>query len=235
MLTKATSILGMALLIPLSGTTQANEGNLVINDIFSVRTDTQPSGSGHTILDNCGASSGVQSATLKVWQHGNSSTVDIKVQDARPDTVYTVWLRTAGSGLDGASIGGSPLTNGGATPLAPGYALDEMISYTPPFGGTSSPTNGFVTDAKGDANFSIRLDFPLVGGAYPFQKASEAALAAWQAAGGNPNAQRIPSPVVNPADPNINAPFLLRVISHCTDQQGHGLSPAVREAWFQYP
>ena len=46
---------------------------------------------------------------------------------------------------------------------------------------------------------------------------------------------RIPSPVVDPTDPNISGPFMIRVISHCTDQQGHGLSPAVREAWFQYP
>jgi hypothetical protein len=136
---------------------------------------------------------------------------------------------------DGSSCNGSPLTCGGATPLAPGSALDGIIHYTPPFAGTSTPTNGFTTDKNGNAVFTIALDFPVVGGAYPFNRASAEAVAAWQAAGGNPDARRIPSPVVNPAEDGIGGPFLMRVISHCTDQQGHGLSPAVREAWFQYP
>jgi hypothetical protein len=144
-------------------------------------------------------------------------------------------MRMTGNGPDGSVIGGSPLTGGGATPFAPGSALDSMLHYTPPFPGSATPTNGFTTDSSGNATFSIGLDFPVVGGAYPFQKASAQAVADWQAAGGNATAERKPSPIVNPADPGISAPFLLRVISHCTDGLGHGLSPAKREAWFQYP
>jgi hypothetical protein len=229
----------------------AQAGDTVIKDEMSRRAPGSTSGSGHTVEENCptdpsgkdwqGARAGV-----RIKQHGNSSTVDIRVKGAVPKTVFTVWLRTRGTGPDGSEIGwhqpradgrscnGSSLTCGGATPLAPGYMLDQIIHYTSPFAGTSNPTNGFTTDKHGNAKFSIYLDFPVVGGAYPFHLASEDAVANWQAAGGNPDARRIPTAVVNASDPDISAPFLLRVISHCTDQLGHGLSPGTREAWFQY-
>jgi hypothetical protein len=178
-------------------------------------------------------------ASLHVEQAGDQSVAKIKVRNAVPDTVFTVWMRMAGNGPDGSVISPSPMTGGGATPLAPGSALDGLFHYTPPFAGSSNPTNGFTTDKKGNANFSIALDFPVVGGAYPFQRESADAVADWQAvraANGQGPApgERRPSPVVNPADPDISGPFLLRVISHCTDQLGHGLSPARCEAWFQY-
>jgi hypothetical protein len=118
--------------------------------------------------------------------------------------------------------------------LAPGNVLDGLIYNTPPLGeGTPNPINGFITDEYGYADFEIDLDFPVVGGAYPFQKVSDVAYFDLQAV--RPDAERIPVPVVNPEDPNISAPFLLRIVSHCSDQLGHGLSPGEREAWFQYP
>jgi hypothetical protein len=212
-----------------------NKGKTVIQEVFSNRTDTQASGSGDTILDNCGPSSGNQTATLKVKQRGDSSKVQIEVRDANPNTLYTVWLRMRGYGPGGVTIGGSPMNGAGATPLSPGYALDDLLYDSPPFAGNPNPTNGFTTDANGDADFQTDLDFPVVGGAYPFQKASDEAVQALIDAGNTWPLVRIPSPVVNPEDPNISAPFLIRIVSHCTDQLGHGLSPGIREAWFQYP
>lgn len=222
-----------------------DEFTVVINDEMPRRPPGSTSGSGHTVEDNCPidpSGNAWQGATakLRIEQNGDSSVARIKVKNAVPDTVFTVWMRMEGAGPDGSLIGPSPMTGGGATPLAPGSALDDMIHYTPPFAGSSNPTNGFVTDSKGDGKFTIALDFPVVGGAYPFQRASAQAVADWQAeraANGQGPApgERKPSPIVNPADPDISGPFLLRVISHCTDQLGHGLSPATREAWFQYP
>lgn len=212
----------------------------VIHDNMTRRAPGSTSGSGHTVEANCpqdpsGNAWQGATATLKIQQGGSASIAKVRLRGGAPDTVYTVWMRTAGNGPDGSAIGPSPLTGGGATPFAAGTSLDAMLSYTPPFAGTATPVNGFTTDSNGNANFTISLDFPVVGGAYPFQEASAQAVADWQAAGGNPAAQRKPTPVVNPADPNISAPFLLRVISHCTDGLGHGLSPATREAWFDYP
>lgn len=215
-------------------------GAVVINDEMPRRAPGSTSGSGDTVEANCPvdpSGNDWQGATaeLMVRQVGGTSTVDIDVKNAVPNTVFTVWMRMAGSGPGGGAIGPNPMNGGGATPLLPGIALDGALHYSPPFPGTSTPTNGFTTDAKGKGQFSIDLDFPVVGGAYPFQKASDAAVQDLINAGSSWPLVRIPSPIVNPADPNINGPFLLRVISHCTDQQGHGLSPAVREAWFQYP
>lgn len=217
----------------------------VINDDLSRRGPGSTSGSGDTVEANCptdpsGNAWQGATGTLKVEQVGSGSQATVKIKGAVPNTVFTVWLRMAGSGPDGTAIGPSPMTGGGATPLAPGSALDGLLHYTSPFPGSANPTNGFTTNGKGKGKLKIGLDFPVVGGAYPFQKASAGAVADWQAAraaNGQSAApgKRIPSPVVNPADPDISAGFLIRVISHCTDQLGHGLSPGTREAWFQYP
>lgn len=193
--------------------------NVIINDVFSNRTDTQLSGSGDTILENCGASSGNQAATLNVEQSGGKSEVKINVTGARANTVYTIWLRMKGS-TDTGNFGGSSLTGGGATPLAASSDLPTLIANSPGANpaGTAYPVNGFTTDANGDASWNVDLDFPIQGGSYPFNAVGAA-----------------PAVIANPLDAGVSAPFLLRVISHCTDDAGHGLSPGTREAWFQYP
>jgi len=176
-----------------------------------------------------------------VRQVGDGSTVDINVKDAVPNTVFTVWMRI--KGVRGLNPAGSPLTGGGATPLAPGSALDSLHEYSPwadvvtemP-GGSPNPTNGFTTNNNGDAHFSIDLDFPLVRGAYPFQMTERSRP-------GREALPNVPTAIADPREPgqedrgefDRGTPFLLRVISHCTDQVGHGLSPGTREAWFQYP
>ena len=72
-----------------------------------------------------------------------------------------------------------------------------------------------------------RTDFPVVGGAYPFQEATTS----------RPGFEGVPKVALAIPTPETSSgtPFLIRVISHCTDQSSHGLSPATREAWFQYP
>jgi hypothetical protein len=143
-------------------------------------------------------------AKLRITQQQGTSNAQVSVNGAVPNTVFTVWLRMRGNNLDDngnpiGSFGGSPLTGGGATPLAPGSALDNMITYSPFFPGstnvgTSNPTNGFTTDADGNGSLNIVLDFPLIGGAYPFNKASDAFLAITPTGGGQ--ALRRPSSIL---------------------------------------
>lgn len=218
--------------LTLSGVVSA--GAVVINDDMTRRPANSVSGDGiSTVEANCPTDpSGLDwqgaTADLMVRQVGDGSTVDINVMNAVPNTVFTVWLRIKGGA--GFNDGGSPLTGGGATPLAPGSALEGLNDYSP-WGihpaGSADPTNGFTTNGVGNASFSIDLDFPVVSGAYPFQKAVGERP-------GHEASPNVPTAIVDPRTGN-GGPFLMRVISHCTDQVGHGLSPGTREAWFQYP
>ncbi|MDH3901336.1 MAG: hypothetical protein OEU51_09865, partial [Gammaproteobacteria bacterium] len=67
-----TAIAAMLGSLSMSGSALAGKGdNTVIPKTnMTVRGDTQPSGSGHTILENCGASSGIQTATVEASQSG---------------------------------------------------------------------------------------------------------------------------------------------------------------------
>lgn len=180
------------------------------------------SGSGHTVRGECGnGEEGWEEARarVKIVQVQGSSYVQIGLRNARPDTVYTVWLRLAGTvTATGLSFGGSPLTGGGATPLVAGYNLPEVLHYSPPNPGTPDPSNGFTTDAQGNGKLVVALDFPVLGGAYPFNFVDLP-----------------PTAIVNPAAEGIDGPFMLRVVSHCQDDLAHGVSPANREAWFDWP
>ena len=201
---------------------------LVINDNMPRRGPGSTSGSGDTVEGNCptdptGNAWQGSTATLKVEQVGEGSSVKVLVKNAVPDTLFTVWMRMQGNaGFN--NPGGSPWTGGGATPLCSGTNYADLAAISPgadPAGADSS-CNSFTTDKNGNANTSISLNFPLVGGAYPFQ----------QSGTGDPS--HVPTAIVDPRTGN-GGPFLLRVISHCTDQKSHGLSPAQREAWFQFP
>lgn len=206
----------------------------VIDDNMTRRPAGSTSGSGDTVEANCPADPSGNAwqgatATLEVKQKGGGSQVEIEVDGAAPNTLFTVWVRIKGK--NGLNPLGSPLTGGGATPLAPGSALDDLNAISPwvdPAGAPAS-ANSFMTDSDGDAEFMIDLDFPLVRGAYPFQ------MTATSRPGheGHPN---VPTAIADPREPGQEGtPFLIRVVSHCTDGASHGLSPATREAWFQYP
>jgi len=205
---------------------------LVIDGAMPRRSPGSASGSLDTVEANCTADpsgNGWQgaTATLKVKQKGAGSTVEIEVEDAVPNTVFDVWLRIKGE--PGFNDAGSPLTGGGSTPLAPGTELDALNAISPWVdpAGASSSVNSLTTDVDGNSSFTVDLDFPVVGGAYPFQKASGERP-------GQEASPNVPTAIVDPRTGN-GGPYLIRVVSHCTDQVIHGLSPATREAWFQYP
>ncbi len=226
----------------LSSSKFSNKG-LYLNESFVRFGPESPSNSGHTVLEECEGSfdgndyEGQQPAAAQLMsvQIGTHSWVYITLKNARPTTLYTVWLRVKGNDREGNSFGGSPLTNGGATPLAAGTALDELESLSPwNSPGSSELVNGFTTNSMGYSNLTINLDFPLRGGRYPFNEISSNALENIRALQ-NPSAKAMPVAIVNPSDANIDAPFGVRIVSHCQDGLGHGLSPANRETWFDWP
>ncbi len=230
-------ILIAGVIVSMSGLAQASGSKSgskkVIDDDMSRRGPGSTSGSGDTVEANCAVDPSGNAwqgatATVEVKQKGTGSEVEIEVEGAAPNTLFTVWLRVKGTG--GLNPLGSPLTGGGATPLAPGTALDDLNAISPWVvpAGASSSANSFLTDSKGEGEFEIDLDFPVVGGAYPFQ----ATATSRPGHEGHPN---VPTAIADPRVAGQSGPFLLRVVSHCVDGASHGLSPYVREAWFQYP
>ncbi len=99
-------------------------------------------------------------ARLKVKENlgAGTTTVTIKLDDAVPDMIYTVWMF--------APV--SPLTGAPATPLAPTHALADLALSTPPAAGSTEGANAFWTDEDGDGKLKVELDFLLSDGVYPF-------------------------------------------------------------------
>ena len=208
---------------------------IVVNDEAPRRAPLSTSGSGNTVEGNCppdpsGNDWQDATANLKIEQVGDSSNVQIRVKDAVPNTHFTVWMRIKGGA--GFNDGGSPWTGGGATPLCSGTEFADLNSISPwnnAAGDTAPHCNSFYTGANGNANFKTTVNFPVVGGAYPFQQSG--GTPAHPTNGGAPD---VPTAIVDPRT-GTGGPFMIRIISHCTDQATHGLSPATREAWFQFP
>lgn len=197
------------------------------------------SGSGHNVLDSCG--DGVENwdsstADISISTAGGSSKVKINLKNARPNTHFTVWLRMKGQS-HGVGFGGSPVTGGGATPLAPTSELGTLVAdWIDPAGSLIPRENGFITDANGSGKLKVKLDFPMSSGAYPFNRMDHATYLAAQ--GKNAAAEASPTAIVDPREASVGpsgTPFMIRMVSHCQDDASHGLSPANREAWFQFP
>ncbi|MEN8205064.1 MAG: hypothetical protein ABFS24_03520 [Pseudomonadota bacterium] len=227
-----TAIAALVSGLTLSGIAQA----ATLKDDFSRRPAGSASGSGDTVEAECpvdpsGNSWQDATASLVISQTNGNSTVEIEVGGAAPNTLYTVWVRMKGA-AHGASFGGSPITGGGATPLAPSSGLAQLVADWVGAGSSTQP-NGFTTNSDGEGVLNLSLDFPVLGGSYPFNRMDHADHLLAQTK--NPNAQPIPTTIVNPTDAGIGGPFMLRIVSHCQDGLGHGLSPSKREAWFQYP
>lgn len=213
-----------------TGPAFAGDGD-VIDDDMSRRPAGSKSGSQHKVEDNCGGPD-YQGATAKlnIAQSGSGSTVGIEIEDAVPYTHFTVWLRVKGG--SGFNDGGSPWTGGGATPLCSGTEFADLNAISPwnnAAGDTDPHCNSFFTDGDGVGTFKTSVNFPVVGGAYPFQQAGGAS-----ARPGHDGHADVPTAIVDPRTGN-GGPFMIRVVSHCIDGANHGLSPSAREAWFQYP
>ncbi|MGA0347581.1 MAG: hypothetical protein ACO3N9_13710 [Alphaproteobacteria bacterium] len=213
------------------------------NELSRIPADKK-SGSGHSVLELCPNAQSTKGwpdakANLHLEQSGSASRLKIVVEAAVPDTLFTVWLRLAGSSPgnevgEDKRIGPNPMNGGGATALVHSKYLDQTLLQSPPFPGTENAKNSFKTNMNGSAVFVANLDFPILGGAYPFQRASTAAVMNLREAGSKWPLVRTPAPIVNPSEPSIKAPFLLRIVSHCQDNLAHGLSPSKREPWFQW-
>ena len=125
----------------------------MIDGSFVRLPPTTPSGGGGTVLGNCGGEAyDNASASITVEQEGGESEVKIKLRNARPNTVYTAWIRLKGTDDHGGSYGGSPITGKPPTPLAPSTEVAGLITITPPNAGSSDLsllTNAIITDSKG--------------------------------------------------------------------------------------
>jgi hypothetical protein len=201
-----------------------------INDDMSRRPANSASGSGHTVEGNCGGDYQNSTAHISVEQDNAGSHVQVQINDGVPNTHYTVWMRVKGGA--GFNDAGSPWTGGGATPLCSGTEFASLNANSPwnnAAGSTAELCNSIMTNSNGDGKLRTVVNFPIVGGAYPFQQAGGAS-----ARPGHDDHADVPTAIADPRT-GTGGPFLFRVVSHCTDNANHGLSPATREAFFQYP
>ncbi len=166
-------------------------------------------------------------AHLILKQDATSSEVTVTMTDGRPDTLYTIWLMLAGKTADGESYGGNPLMKSGATALLPSSQLAEAVSIMK--SPNSEAANGFVTDATGFGTVTVKLDFPIVGGAYPFQRFE--GFDATDPAYTRDAPRAVPVAIT---DKSAGAPFTLRLASHCGDNLHNGLVAGPHEAWFNW-
>lgn len=229
----AITALFVGLAVPVSATGEGGKWPTVWES-FERRGPDEESPSGNTVLEDCQAPGAEDaagwpsaSARLVIRQHDGQSLVVIKVRNARPDTYFTVWLRLGGTDTNGDPFGGNPLTGGKATPLAATEDLPDLLASTGKGNGNDGQPNGFRTDARGNATFRTTVDFPIVGGAYPFQRFPN-----W-----DPEDPRLPAddPALYPvAIAGPQGPYTFRIVSHCTDDIGHGLQSGPREWWFDW-
>ena len=194
------------------------ESPLITEGTFVRADPLAESPSGHTMLDECSEDQTTwdgASAAIVVEQTSEQSRVEITITDARPDTLYTAWLRLRGTDPEtGENYGGNPITDKGSTPLAPSSELGSLIALSETVGGTEA-ANVMITDASGSSAYSVDLDFALIGGAYPFDRYDETLE---------------PVNVVGAPD----APFMIRLASHCQDGLAHGVLQGDREIWFNW-
>lgn len=157
-------------------------------------------------------------ANLLLRQDGAMTEVTVAVEDARPDTLFTIWLMLEG---------GSPLMKTGATALIHSDDIAEAVDLMA--APSHEATNGFVTDADGNGSVTLLLDYTIIGGAFPFQNYAEFDA-------GNPAFSRDtprpePTRIANARD---GVPFTLRLASHCGDNLHNGLVAGQHEPWFDW-
>ncbi len=173
----------------------ANPGS-PINGTFRVTATFGDVGIGPPLFTNaeaCDFGYERTQGTIKITELHGETIVTIKIKHAVPEEFHTVWLRL---------VGFSPLTGLPFTPLVPQSGLNVLALVTPPNPGQTYSLSGFQTDGRGKGKVTIRLDFSLSAGVYPF-----------------------PSGDV----PIAVEPFTIAIASHCVDHVGHGLVPGPHE------
>jgi len=178
-------------------------------------------------------------ARLQLTERSGTSSLTVSIRNARPYTLYTVWLRLLGEDSEGNPYGGSPLTGIPVTPLVASSELPAQVAATPPNAGVTEASNGFRTDARGNGRVTARIDFPIRSGAYPFQRFPN-----WEdhkddiALTNDDNLARLGGgpAVLKPVaiTDGSQAPATILVASHCVDDLSHGLLPGPHENWFTW-
>ncbi len=198
--------------------TQVGDPNITLNEAFTRADPASESPSGHTVVADCSATGETwpaAAAAVEVEQYDATTTIRISLTGARPDTLFTAWLRLRGKDpVSGETYGGSPLTDAGSTPLAPSTDLAGLAAMSETVGAEAAP-NAFWSDASGNGQLEVTLDTPLIGGEYRFDR-YDTALDAVRITGAP------------------DAAFMIRLASHCTDGLAHGLVQQDRETWFNW-
>lgn len=172
--------------------------------------------------------------TLMIWQGGGNSRVTVAVTGTKPGTLYSMWVRLRGADANGpfggnplVSIPGKPDIGIPGTPLVPSSYLQTALDavHAP----IAEPIHGFKSNEQGKGSVTIDLDFPIIGGAYPFNRFDGFDAANPKLTLTNPRA--IPVAIVGAS---TGAPFTLRLASHCVDGKSHGLLPGPHEGWFDW-
>ena len=175
----------------------------------------------------CGAAIGDREAVAEIEQHNGVTTVEIRVSNAQPRKLWTVWLFLHGtSPLALMPDGSTPMpitplvspTSGTINALAevtPTDRINHKVFDIVGISGTSGTTdlsmvgNGFETPL-GNGGRTFTLDFPLIKGAYPFQ---------------DYNPTLSPVPILHDTKPCKDCTHTLVIASHCGDGEMHGLVP----------
>lgn len=176
-------------------------------------------------------------ARFRLKERSGRSELTFDIRNAKPDTLYTVWLRLAGVDSEGNTYGGSPLTGLPVTPLVASSDLPTQLAFTLPHPGSDELPNGVRTNRHGKAKLTFSVDFPINSGAYPFQRFPDFTTHKDDAALTNEmNLARLGGqaasikPVAIPD--GSQAPATILIASHCVDGLGHGLIPGPHENWF---
>ncbi len=174
-------------------------------------------------------------ASLEILQGGGASKVVVQVTGAKPETLYTMWVRLRGEDSAGNPFGGNPLIGLPGKPEVgiPGNALVPSTYFPRALDAVHSPVtdpiHGFWSDADGNGSVTIELDYPIIGGALPFHRLEGFDPADPKLTKSEPRA--IPVAIVGASN---GAPFTLRLASHCKDGKSHGLAPGPHEGWFDW-
>lgn len=204
----------------------------------------EPSPTGQTVASECNPPETAEPETwprakarFRMTERAGRTQLSFVVRNAKPNTLYTVWVRLLGDDSEGNPYGGSPLTGIPVTPLVASDELPNQLAETLPNPGNPDPTNGFRTNRRGFGRLTISVDFPITSGAYPFQRFPNFAelkddMALTNKAnvdrlGGQPAAIR-PVAITEASQ----APATLLIASHCVDDLAHGLLPGPHENWF---
>jgi len=216
----STSVLTTLLLASACGPGEDDgEPDPVVTEGTFVRADPlAESPSGHLMIEECSTDEQTWDdavATIRVEQASETTAIDIEVTGARPDTLFSAWLRLRGTDPEtGETFGGNPITDKGSTALAPSSELANLIELSETVGGTEA-ANVLTTDESGHGQYSIELDFAMIGGAYPFDRYDD-------------NLE--PVDIVGAP----LSPFMIRLASHCQDGLAHGILQGDREIWFNW-